>query len=70
MHHNHNGHNQYRPTYQNMPHQQYNPQQQNVYVMPHHYKRGIHWTWHAVLTIITGGMWGFVWLYLIATGKR
>lgn len=64
MHYQHNGHNQWHP------HQQYNPQQQNVYIMPTHRKPKIHWSWHACLTIVTGGMWGFVWLYLIATGKR
>lgn len=52
------------------PHWQYNPQQQNVYIMPHHRKPKIHWTWHLALTMVTGGMWGFVWLWLIATGKR
>ena len=64
MHYNHNGPNQWHP------HQQYNPQQQNVYIMAGHRKPKIHWSWHACLTIVTGGMWGFVWLYLIATGKR
>lgn len=63
MHYQQNGHE---------PHYQYNPQQQNtsIYVMPAHRRRVMHWSWHAVLTILTGGMWGLVWVWLIATGRR